>query len=154
MSMAKKTTSKKPPQITPLIGALLRLPHEVVVSYIFEVLNTHDFDITPTELNIFMYPGPDGRRPIDLARQCNMTRQAMNYVLAGLESRGYIERQAEAGKAERVVRLTDRGWEVISQIRRSVAEIEQQWIAYLGAQRFKVLSETLRDLSLWLEKLP
>ena len=127
MSMAKKTTSKKPPQITPLIGALLRLPHEV---------------------------GPDGRRPIDLARQCNMTRQAMNYVLAGLESRGYIERQAEAGKAERVVRLTDRGWEVISQIRRSVAEIEQQWIAYLGAQRFKVLSETLRDLSLWLEKLP
>ena len=119
-----------------------------------EALNTHDFDITPTELNIFMYPGPEGRRPIDLARQCNVTRQAMNYVLTGLESRGYIERQAGTGAAERVVRLTDRGWEAIALIRRSVAEIEQQWIAHLGTQRFKVLSETLRDLSLWLGKLP
>lgn len=154
MSIAKKKTSKRPPQITPLIGSLLRLPHEVVVTHMFETLNAHNFDITPTELNIFMYPGPDGRRPIDLARQCNMTRQAMNYVLTGLESRGYIERQAGTSTAERAVRLTDRGWEVIDQIRRSVVEIEQQWIAYLGAQRFKALSETLRDLSMWLGKLP
>ena len=152
--MPKKKIPKRPPQITPLIGSLLRLPHEVVVAHMLEVLNTHDFNITPTELNIFMYPGPEGRRPIDLARQCNMTRQAMNYVLTGLENRGYIERQARTGAAERVVRLTDRGWEVIAQIRRSVAEIEQQWIAYLGPQRFKALSETLRDLSLWLGKLP
>lgn len=154
MSIAKKKISKRPPQITPLIGSLLRLPYEVVVTHMFEVLNTHGFDITLTELSIFTYPGPEGRRPIDLARQCNMTRQAMNYVLTGLESRGYIERQAGTGAAERVVRLTDRGWEVIALIRRSVAEIEQQWIVYLGAQRFKALSETLRDLSVWLGKLP
>jgi len=152
--MAKKKDSKNPPQITPMIGSLLRLPHEAVVSRIFEMLSTNGFDITPTELNIFLYPGPEGRRPIDLARQCNMTRQAMNYVLTGLESRGYIERQAGTGTAERIVRLTNRGWEVIAQIRQSVAEIEQQWIAYLGAQRFKTLSDTLRKLSLWLGKLP
>jgi DNA-binding MarR family transcriptional regulator len=154
MSIAKMKISKRPPQITPLIGSLLRLPHEVIISHMFEVLNTHDFDITITELNVFLYPGPEGRRPIALARQCNMTRQAMNYVLTGLESRGYIERQVGTGAAERVVRLTDRGWEVIALIRRSVSEIEQQWIAYLGTQRFKVLIETLHDLSLWLGKLP
>ena len=152
--MVQKKTPNTPPQITPLIGSLLRLPHEVVVARMIEVLNSHDFDITPTELNIFLYPGPEGRRPADLARQCNMTRQAMNYVLTGLEGRGYIERQAGTGAAERIVRLTDRGWEVIAQIRRSVAEIEQQWTAYLGTRRFKILSETLRDLSLWLGKLP
>jgi DNA-binding MarR family transcriptional regulator len=154
MSTAKKKSSKVKPRITPLIGSLLRLPHEVVVTRMFEELNAHGFDITLTELGMFMYPGPEGRRPIDLARQCNMTRQAMNYVITNLEKRGYIERQTGAGTAERVVRLTDRGWKVIVLIRRSVTEIEQEWIAYLGTQRFKALSETLRDLSQWLGKLP
>jgi DNA-binding MarR family transcriptional regulator len=154
MSIAKKNISSNPSQITPLIGSLLRLPHEVVVSSMYEALKTHDFDISLTELGVFMYPGPEGRRPVDLARQCNMTRQAMNYVLTGLENRGYIERQAGTGSVERVVRLTDRGWEVIALLRQSVAEIEKQWIEHLGEQRFKALSETLRDLSIWLGKLP
>ena len=120
---------------------------------IFAALNAHGFEITHTELGVFLYPGPDGRRPIDLARQCNMTRQAMNYVLAGLERRGYIERRAELGGAARVVRLTDRGWEMIARIRGCVAGIEQEWAAHLGARRFKALRETLRDLSVWLGKL-
>jgi DNA-binding MarR family transcriptional regulator len=156
MSTAKKGTSGKPQQkpITPLIGSLLRLPREVIVARMFEALNAHGFDITLTELNVFMFPGPEGQRPIDLARQCNMTRQAMNYVLSGLERRGYIERHAGISAAARVIRMTDKGWEVVSQMRRCVIEIEQQWTKYLGAQRFKTLSETLRDLSQWLGKLP
>ena len=156
MSIAKKSTSKKPQQkpITPLIGALLRLPREVIVTRMFEALNAGGFDITLTELNVFMFPGPEGQRPIDLARQCNMTRQAMNYVLAGLERRGYIERHAGIAPASRVVRMTDKGREVIAQVRRCVIEIEQQWTKFLGAQRFKTLSVTLRDLSQWLGKLP
>jgi DNA-binding MarR family transcriptional regulator len=137
-----------------LIGSLLRLPREVIVARMFEALHTHGFDVTPTELNVFMFPGPEGRRPIDLARQCNMTRQAMNYVLSGLERRGYIERHAGASAAARVVRLTDKGREVIAQMRRCVSETEQQWARYLGVQRFKTLTETLRDLSRWLGKLP
>ena len=141
-------------QITPLIGSLLRLPREVIVLRMLESLNAHGFDITLTELDVFMFPGPEGQRPIDLARQCNMTRQAMNYVLSGLERRGYIERHAGISAAARVVRMTDRGWEVIAEMRRCVIEIEQQWTKYLGAQRFNTLCETLRDLSQWLGKLP
>jgi DNA-binding MarR family transcriptional regulator len=156
MSIAKKSISKKPQQeaITPLIGSLLRLPREEIVTRMLAALNNHGFDITPTELDVFMFPGPEGRRPTDLARQCNMTRQAMNYVLSGLERRDYIERHAGTSAAARVVRLTDKGWKVIAQLRRSVVEIEREWAAYLGAQRFKALSETLRDLSQWLGKLP
>jgi DNA-binding MarR family transcriptional regulator len=156
MSIVKKNTSKKPKQkaITPLIGSLLRLPREVIVVRMFEALNAQGFDITLTELNVFMFPGPEGQRPIDLARQCNMTRQAMNYVLSGLERRGYIERHTGISAAARVVRLTDKGQEVIAQMRSCVIEIERQWTKYLGAQRFKTLSVTLRDLSQWLGKLP
>jgi len=136
-----------------MIGSLLRLPHEVVVSRMLAALNSNGFDISATELGVFLYPGPDGRRPIDLARQCQMTRQAMNYVLAGLERKGYIERRTGAGAAARVVRLTHRGWAMVAPIRDCVAAIEREWAAHLGAQRFKVLRETLRDLSQWLRQL-
>jgi len=150
----KSSRSQPPPQaITPLIGSLLRLPHEVIVARMLAALSSSGFDISLTELGVFLYPGPDGRRPIDLARRCNMTRQAMNYVLAGLERRGYIERQAGVSAATRVVRLTEKGWAIVAQLRGCVAAIEQEWAAYLGAQRFKAVREALRDLSLWLGKL-
>jgi len=155
MSRTKSNKSKSLQQqaVTPLIGALLRLPHEVVVVRMLATINTNGFDITHTELAVFLYPGPEGRRPIDLARQCDMTRQAMNYVLAGLENRGYILRQDGPSATARAVYLTDKGWALIAQIRKCVVEIEKEWAAHLGEQRFMALRETLHDLSLWLGKL-
>ena len=151
-----KSGKARPPRrqaVTPLIGALLRLPHEAIVVRMLETTNANGFDITHTELAVFLYPGPEGRRPIDLARQCNMTRQAMNYVLAGLENRGYILRQAGPSAAARLVRVTERGWLLIAQIRNCLVEIEKEWAAHLGTQRFMALRETLHDLTLWLGKL-
>jgi DNA-binding MarR family transcriptional regulator len=136
-----------------MIGALLRLPHEVVVARMLSALDAHGFDLTLTELGVFLYPGPDGRRPIDLARQCNATRQTMNYVLTSLEQRGYIERRAESGSATRLIRVTKRGWELVALIRGTLGEIEKDWSKHLGAPRFKALRETLRDLAQWLGKL-
>jgi DNA-binding MarR family transcriptional regulator len=155
MSRARsnKPQALQQPAVTPLIGALLRAPHEVIVVRMLATLKANGFDITHTELEVFLYPGPEGRRPIDLARQCNMTRQAMNYVLAGLESRGYIQRQAGPSEAARVVRVTDRGWLLIAQVRKCVGEIEQEWADHLGTRRFMELRETLQDLALWLGKL-
>ena len=155
MSRAKTGTSRKSARqaVTPMIGSLLRLPHEVVVARMLAALNGKGFDITLTELGVFLYPGPDGRRPVDLARQCNMTRQAMNYVLAGLERRGYIKRRAGVSSAARVVGLTGRGWQMLAQIRSCVAAIEREWAAHLGTRRFKTLREALYDLSRWLGKL-
>ena len=155
MSSPRRTLPPVPRQaITPLIGSLLRLPREVIVSRMLTAVNSRGFDITATELSVFMYPGPDERRPADLARQCNMSRQAMNYVLAGLQRRGFIERHSGANAAARVVRLTAKGWQVADSMRRCVSEIEREWSAYLGERRFKALSETLRELSQWLGKLP
>ena len=150
-SIARRRAAQ--PALTPKIGVLLRLPHEVVTTRMLSVLTDKGYDITPTELGVFLYPGPDGRRPIDLARQCHMTRQNMNYVLAGLERRGYIERQDGPGTAARVVYLTARGRDLIEPIRACVSEIEQEWAAHLGKERFKALRDALYDLALWLGKL-
>ena len=159
MAMSKKAGSNASAtsprhQVTPMIGSLLRLPHEAVVARMLAALNDDGFDISSTELGVFLYPGPQGRRPSELARQCNTTRQVMNYVLTSLERRGYVERDSGiSGATTRVVRLTDRGWALIGRIRGCLGEIEREWAAHLGAERFEALRETLRDLSVWLGKL-
>lgn len=139
--------------ITPMIGSLLRLPREHVVARMLAEVNGHGFDVSETELGVFMYPGPDGRRPIELAKQCHTSRQAMNYVLAELERRGYVERHAGPTSKSTVVRMTDKGGEMLALMRSCVATVEQEWIGHLGAQRFHALRETLHDLSLWLGKV-
>ena len=139
------------PALAPLIGSLLRLPHEVVEARMLADLHEHGFRLTLTELRVFLYPGPDGRRPADLARQCNMTRQAMNYVLAALERRGYLARRTEAGA--RVVRVTHAGRKLSMRLRACVAGIEREWASHLGKRRFAHLRAALLELSGWLGKL-
>lgn len=135
-----------------MIGSLLRFPHEVVMTRMLAALNQHGHNISPTELRVLLYPGPDGKRPIDLARQCGMTRQAMNYVLSSLESLGYVERNTVSANSS-VVQLTDRGWELVSVIRGCIATIESEWALHLGKRRFEAFRATLVDLSTWLGKL-
>lgn len=115
-------------------------------------LSQRGHDISPTELRVFLYPGPDGKRPIDLARQCDMTRQAMNYVLSGLERKGYVARRNDGANTS-VVQLTDRGWQLIPVIRGCIATIEKEWTVRLGTRRFAALRATLLELSTWLGKL-
>jgi DNA-binding MarR family transcriptional regulator len=141
------------PALAPLIGSLLRLPHEVVEARMLADLHEHGFRVTLTELRVFLYPGPDGQRPADLARQCSMTRQAMNYVLAGLERRGYLERRTETGAGTRAVRTTESGRKLLARLRTCVSGIEREWAAHLGKRRFDDLRGTLYDLARWLGKL-
>ena len=138
----------------PLIGALLRFPREAVVQRMLDALNENGYDLTPTELGVMMYPGPEGKRPSELARATAMSRQSMNYLLSGLEERGYLRRaDGESGLA-RVVHLSKRGREAGLLMRKTVEEIEREWIAFLGEARFRALSDTLLDLSRWLGKVP
>jgi len=153
--MSSKKSRGKPLReaITPLIGSLLRLPREHVVARMLAEVNRQGFDVSEAELGIFMYPGPDGRRPSELAKQCNTSRQAMNYQLAGLERRGYIERDAGTAPNSTVVRMTQKGRDMLLLMRDCVATVEREWVAHLGEERFDALRDTLYDLSTWLGKV-
>jgi DNA-binding MarR family transcriptional regulator len=139
--------------LTPMIGALLRLPHEAVVTRLLEALRREHLELSQTKLAVFLFPGPEGRRPSDLARQCGMTRQAMNYVLSGLEAEGYLERHDAAAPKARLVRTTERGRQVIRVLRTEVVEIEREWAGHLGRARYGQLRDSLHELARWLGKL-
>jgi DNA-binding MarR family transcriptional regulator len=133
----------------PLIGALLRMPWEVVQRRMLERLHERGFDdLDAAHLNVFQYPGPQGARPSKLATRLRISKQALNYLLGELERLDYLERQPDPDdqRSKRVV-LTPRGDSAISVIREAVGEMEAAWAQQLGAKRFAELRGLLLELN-------
>lgn len=132
-----------------MIGALLRMPWELVGRRMLERLHAHGFDdLDMAHLNVFLYPGPHGVRPSELAAQRGMSKQAANYLLGQLERLGYLERRPDAGdqRAKRII-LTKRGQRVGYTMRDAVRDIERDWEAQLGQDRFAHLKALLVELT-------
>jgi DNA-binding MarR family transcriptional regulator len=105
-------------------------------------------DLVAAHLNVLQCPGPENRRPSDLADETQMSKQAMNYLLGQMERLGYLERveDPEDQRSKRI-RLTGRGRAAISTIRRTVGELEGEWERELGRAQFRQLRELLVRLS-------
>src|SRR5579863_3854332 len=81
----------------PLIGALLRVPWETVRERMLSGLHDRGFtDLVAAHVDVWRYPGPENQRPLDLAIQTRMTKQALNYLLGQLEQLGYLTRDTDS----------------------------------------------------------
>jgi DNA-binding MarR family transcriptional regulator len=133
----------------PLIGALLRQPSDAVVARI--LLDLHDAgftDLVPAHFAVLRYPGPENRRPSELAAEARMTKQAMNYLLGQMQQLGYLTRDDDpADQRFKRVRLTERGHAVARAIRESVAAIEGELEEELGPTQFDHLRQLLIQLN-------
>jgi DNA-binding MarR family transcriptional regulator len=127
------------------IGALLRVPAQAVQRRIIKRLNEAGFeDLRMPHMAVLQYPGPDGVRPGILAERAGVSKQAMNQLLRSLEGLGYIVRSdAPDERRARVIRLTKRGRAAYSRIYDILCDIEREWSAELGAERFAQLKELL-----------
>ena len=142
----KATTAPLGP---PLIGALLRIPLDRVRSRMLARLHERGFgDLVPAHLVVLQYPGPQGRRPSDLAAQLGTSKQALNYLLRELERLGYLKRHAdEDDRRSTRIALTERGYAAGHVIRDAVREIEVEWAGKLGRRRFEQLRSLLIELN-------
>jgi DNA-binding MarR family transcriptional regulator len=133
----------------PLFGALLRLPLDVIQRRIVEALHAHGFDdLVPAHLTVLRWPGPIGQRPVDLAAQANVSKQALNYLLGQLEERGYVERRPDPEDARSTrVYATARGEATRSVIRDAVREVEAEWAAEIGEEELERLRASLTRLA-------
>jgi DNA-binding MarR family transcriptional regulator len=132
-----------------LIGALLRVPGQVIQRRIIKELNAAGFkELLVPHMAVLQFPGPDGVRPGILAERAGMSKQAMNQLLRSLENVGYIVRSnaPDQGRA-RVVRLTKRGRTAYAKIHDILRVIEREWSAELGPKRFNELKALL--LRVW-----
>ncbi len=133
----------------PLIGALMRVPVDVIRLRVIETLHARGFtDLLPAHLIVLRYPGPDGRRPIDIAAGSGMSKQAINYHLGQLQTLGYLDRHedSEDQRSKRVY-LTDRGHAAFRTMRQTGIDVEQEWATKLGTEDFEQLRALLTRLS-------
>jgi DNA-binding MarR family transcriptional regulator len=134
----------------PLLGALLRIPVDVIRARMIDALHEQGFtDLIPAHLIVLRYPGPDGRRPIEIAAQSGMSKQALNYQLGQLETLGYLQRlhDPEDHRSKRV-HLTERGHAAMQTVRAAVSEVEAEWARELGAEDLEELRALLSRLAI------
>jgi len=141
------STFAEPPP--PLLGALLRMPGDAVRRRIVADLHAAGFtDLGESHMVVLRYPGPQGRRPSGIADELGMSKQAVNYLLGGLERAGYVRRADDPDdRRSRRVELTDRGEAVRQTIRASVADIEAEIAMELGERAFGQLRTLLVKLN-------
>src|SRR6266536_787878 len=132
----------------PLIGALLRIPWETVRRRMLERLHEGGFgDLDAPHLSVFLFPGPQGAKPSELAARLRASKQSINHLLGQLERFGYLERRDDPDDLRsRRIHLTPRGKSVVLVIREAVREVEHDWERRLGSKRLALLRELLRDL--------
>jgi len=133
----------------PLLGALLRMPVDVIRERMLAALHERGFtDLTPAHMLVLRYPGPDGLKPVELAVQTGMSKQALNYLLGQLETGGYLERveDPEDQRSKRVM-TTDRGFEAARVMRAAVTEVEGEFAAAHGEDSLAELKQLLVGLN-------
>jgi DNA-binding MarR family transcriptional regulator len=142
---AGEATTGSPP---PLIGALLRVPFETVRDRMLTGLHQRGYtDLIAAHLDVFQYPGPENQRPIDLAAQTRMSKQALNYLLRQLEQLGYLTRDIdERDHRSKRIHATPRGLAALGAIREIVQEVEAEWEQQLGPRKFSQLRDLLAQL--------
>jgi DNA-binding MarR family transcriptional regulator len=125
------------------------MPADAVLGRLLAGLHEDGFtDLNSAHLPLLRYPGPENRRPSELATEARMTKQAMNYLLGELERLGYlIRREDPDDRRSKRVHLTERGQAVVRTIRRTVRRIEAEWEQELGPSQFARLRELLIDLN-------
>jgi DNA-binding MarR family transcriptional regulator len=129
----------------PYVGALLRQCLEHVRARIEADIKAAGFaDVQPAHLAVFSFPPPDGMRPSDLARRIRMSRQATNHIIGQLEALGYLERRAARKSERRRIYLTPRTWGMVKVVHATLLEIQAEWAAEIGPDRFGDFMTTLR----------
>jgi DNA-binding MarR family transcriptional regulator len=144
-AFTQPATATAPP---PLIGALLRVPFETVRDRMLAGLHERGFtDLVAAHLDVFQYPGPENQRPLQLATQTRMSKQALNYLLGQLEQLGYLTRETDNNdQRSKRIRLTPRGHAAVRAIREIVTDVETEWEQQLGPRKFAQLRDLLTQL--------
>lgn len=91
--------------------------------------------------------GRDGVTASELGRRLGVSKQAAGKTVDRLERLGYVQRADDEADARRkLVRLTPRGWELLSRSAAIFDDLRAEWVRALGARRVRDLEASLRTV--------
>ena len=90
---------------------------------------------------------PQGIRITDMAALAAMTKQSLGEFVDWLEQSGFVSsgRDPSDGRV-RLVLLTERGRAAVAESRRVIEAVEREWREEVGAARYDVMKDVLREL--------
>jgi DNA-binding MarR family transcriptional regulator len=130
------------------IGQLLTQLTRLFQTELFERLVAAGLDgARVPHTHVTAYIKADGSRLTDLAAQARMTLPAMSELVDDLQRLGIVERRPDPtdGRAK-LICLTEAGWEAMRTARRVIADIEREYAAAIGVERFEETACALDDL--------
>lgn len=130
------------------VGLLLYVPYRAMETRVLEALVAAGFDdLTMAQVRVMARLAPGGSRLTELADQARVTKQTAGFLVDQLERHGYAQRVPDPtdGRA-RLVRLAGRGDAAAEVAAATVAQIEAEWTAHLGAARMRALRAALEQL--------
>ena len=138
-------SKERPADEGPLLGALLRVCHQLVVARLDRGFREANLPPLQTAATQPLWDEPGGLRVTDLARRAGITKQSMGEMVDAMEDARYLERVPDPSDARaRLVRLSARGRAAGRLARKLVREVEDEWAEAVGATRVAALRETLR----------
>ena len=88
-----------------------------------------------------------GTRITTLAERAQITKQAMGILAKEMESLGYLERSADPLDARAVLVIpTGKGRQLLADVRRLMAEIEDEHVEKIGREALDQLQATLQKM--------
>ncbi len=155
MSHQTRATKEEYSEGHPLFSQLLRDPYQALLRKLYARLGAAGYaDTAPSwGHNIFFYLREGGLRLTELAERARTTKQAMRYTVNQLEAAGYLERVADPtdGRAK-IIRLTERGWEVRRVADEIIASLEEECVRSVGEDRMRQFEELMKEVSGVLEE--
>lgn len=107
----------------------------------------HPDTITLAATSLLANLDTEGTTISALARRAGMTRQGASQQLADLERDGYVVRRPDPDDARAVlVRQSAKGRALFEDAVEVVSELEDEYAAFIGAERLAVLKELLAEL--------
>ncbi len=148
--MVDLAATKKHSEGHVLFSQLLRNPYEVFLMKVHARLASAGYaDSYPSwGTNVFHCLREGGLRLTELAERTHTTKQAMLYTVNRLEKADYVERVPDpADGRAKVIRLTQRGWELRRAGDEIMATMEEECVRRLGEQRMRQFEDLMKDVS-------
>ena len=133
----------------PNLGLLLREPYRIASEELHRRIAERGHpDVRAPHGNVFGFLDREGTQVSELARRAQITKQSMADLVAHLERHGYVERVPDPrDRRAKLVRATARGARSTRSRATSIAELEREWTARLGARKMRRLRELLQELN-------
>lgn len=127
-------------------GHLIRRAHQV--SWALFMQETAGFDVTPVQFSILNALLEDpGEDQVTLARKVAFDPATFGSVIARLEGRGWVRREADAeDRRRKLLWVTDAGAEVAQKMKRAVHRVQQRILEPLSASEGEQLVRLLDRL--------